>query len=66
MKTAEIRQQFLAFFQSHGHQIVPSASLVPANDPTLLFTNSGMVQFKDVFTGREKRASARATTAQQT
>jgi len=65
MKTAEIRQQFLDFFQSKGHQIVPSASLVPGNDPTLLFTNSGMVQFKDVFTGRESRNYARATTAQR-
>jgi len=63
--TAEIRQQFLDFFQSNGHQVVPSASLVPGNDPTLLFTNSGMVQFKDVFTGREKRNYVRATTAQR-
>ena len=55
MKSSEIRQQFLQFFKSKGHTIVPSSSLVPGNDPTLLFTNSGMVQFKDVFTGKETR-----------
>jgi len=65
MKTAAIRQQFLDFFQSKSHTVVPSASLVPGNDPTLLFTNSGMVQFKDVFTGRETRGYVRATTAQR-
>ncbi|MGE4369807.1 MAG: alanine--tRNA ligase [Burkholderiaceae bacterium] len=65
MKTSEIRQKFLSFFESKGHQIVPSSSLVPANDPTLLFTNSGMVQFKDVFTGKETRPYVRATTAQR-
>jgi alanyl-tRNA synthetase len=65
MKTSEIRQKFLSFFESKGHQIVPSSSLVPANDPTLLFTNSGMVQFKDVFTGKENRPYSRATSAQR-
>ena len=65
MKTSEIRQKFLSFFESKGHQIVPSSSLVPANDPTLLFTNSGMVQFKDVFTGKETRPYVRATSAQR-
>ncbi|WP_459614613.1 alanine--tRNA ligase [Bordetella sp. 2513F-2] len=65
MKSSEIRQKFLQFFQSKGHTIVPSSSLVPANDPTLLFTNSGMVQFKDVFTGKESRAYTRATSAQR-
>ncbi len=65
MKTSEIRQKFLSFFESKGHQIVASSSLVPGNDPTLLFTNSGMVQFKDVFTGAETRPYVRATTAQR-
>lgn len=65
MKTAEIRQKFLSFFESQGHQIVPSSPLVPANDPTLLFTNAGMVQFKDVFTGKDTRTYRRATTAQR-
>ncbi|OZI79805.1 alanine--tRNA ligase [Bordetella genomosp. 2] len=65
MKSSEIRQKFLQFFQSKGHTIVPSASLVPGNDPTLLFTNSGMVQFKDVFTGKETRAYTRATSSQR-
>ncbi len=65
MTSAEIREKFLQFFESKGHTVVPSSSLVPANDPTLLFTNSGMVQFKDVFTGREKRAYTRATSAQR-
>ncbi|MFV0283682.1 MAG: alanine--tRNA ligase [Castellaniella sp.] len=65
MKTSEIRQKFLSFFESKGHQIVPSSSLVPGNDPTLLFTNSGMVQFKDVFTGKDTRPYRRATTAQR-
>ncbi|NYT36995.1 alanine--tRNA ligase [Allopusillimonas soli] len=65
MKTSEIRQKFLSFFESKGHQVVASSSLVPANDPTLLFTNAGMVQFKDVFTGKESRPYSRATTAQR-
>ncbi len=65
MKTSEIRQKFLSFFESKGHQIVPSSSLVPGNDPTLLFTNAGMVQFKDVFTGAETRPYMRATTSQR-
>lgn len=65
MKTSEIRQKFLQFFQSKGHTIVPSSSLVPGNDPTLLFTNSGMVQFKDVFTGKDTRAYTRATSSQR-
>ncbi|MCY1196090.1 Alanine--tRNA ligase [compost metagenome] len=65
MKSSEIRQQFLQFFKSKGHTIVPSSSLVPGNDPTLLFTNSGMVQFKDVFTGKESRSYTRATSSQR-
>src|SRR5512132_2610261 len=65
MTSAEIRASFLEYFRSKGHSIVASSSLVPTNDPTLLFVNSGMVQFKDVFTGREKRSYTRATTAQR-
>ncbi|HVP09276.1 MAG TPA: alanine--tRNA ligase [Burkholderiales bacterium] len=65
MNSAEIRSSFLEFFKSKGHAIVASSPLVPANDPTLLFTNSGMVQFKDVFLGREKRPYKRATTSQR-
>ncbi|HXU41660.1 MAG TPA: alanine--tRNA ligase [Burkholderiales bacterium] len=65
MKSNEIRSGFLKYFESKGHVIVPSSSLVPGNDPTLLFVNSGMVQFKDVFTGKEKRPYTRATTSQR-
>jgi len=65
MKAAQVRQSFLDFFAARGHEQVPSSSLVPGNDPTLLFTNAGMVQFKDVFTGVETRAIRRATTAQK-
>jgi len=63
--TAQIRKQFLEFFQQRGHEIVASSSLVPGTDKTLLFTNAGMVQFKDVFTGDEKRSYQRATTSQR-
>ncbi|WP_217590414.1 alanine--tRNA ligase [Burkholderia sp. GbtcB21] len=65
MKAAEIREKFLKFFESKGHTIVRSSSLVPGNDPTLMFTNSGMVQFKDVFLGTDQRPYSRATTAQR-
>jgi len=65
MKVADIRRRFIDYFVSNGHTHVPSSSLVPGNDPTLLFTNSGMVQFKDVFTGAEKRSYSRATTSQR-
>ncbi len=65
MKAAEIRSKFLQYFADRGHTIVPSSSLVPGNDPTLLFVNSGMVQFKDVFLGADKRSYMRATTSQR-
>ena len=65
MKANDIRSHFLRYFEERGHAIVPSSSLVPANDPTLLFVNSGMVQFKDVFLGQEQRPYKRATTAQR-
>ena len=66
MKTsAELRQAFLTFFKDKGHEVVSSSSLVPGNDPTLLFTNAGMVQFKDVFLGRDKRPYSRATSSQR-
>jgi len=65
VKVAEIRSRFLDFFARRGHQVVPSASLVPANDPTLFFVNAGMVQFKDVFTGAEQRPCQRAVSVQK-
>lgn len=65
MKTTEIRKRFIDYFAARGHEIVPSSSLVPGNDPTLLFTNSGMVQFKDVFLGNQSRSTQRAVTAQR-
>ena len=65
MNSADIRRKFLEYFESQGHTIVRSSSLVPANDPTLLFTNSGMVQFKDVFLGKDPRPYKRATTSQR-
>lgn len=65
MKSAEIRQAFLSFFEEQGHTIVPTSSLVPGNDPTLLFTNAGMVPFKDVFLGRDPRPYVRATSSQR-
>jgi len=66
MKTVkDIRNEFLGFFEQRGHEVVASSSLVPQNDPTLMFTNAGMVQFKDVFTGKDKRDYTRATTSQK-
>ncbi len=65
MSTSEIRAGFLEFFRKHGHTVLPSSSLVPANDPTLLFTNAGMVQFKDLFLGKDRRDYLRAATAQR-
>jgi len=65
MKSSAIRKSFLDFFSSKGHTVVPSSPLVPGNDPTLLFTNAGMVQFKDVFTGQDKRAYTRAVSSQR-
>jgi alanyl-tRNA synthetase len=63
--SADVRRAFLEFFRERGHQVVKSSSVVPSNDPTLLFVNAGMVQFKDVFTGREQRAYKRATSSQK-
>src|SRR5712692_248407 len=65
MKSTEVRERFLAFFEERGHRRVPSSSLIPAQDPTLLFTNAGMNEFKDVFTGLEKRPYVRAHSSQQ-
>jgi len=65
MTSAELRQAFLDYFHRQGHAIIPSSSLIPANDPTLLFTNAGMVQFKDVFLGSDRRPYSRAATAQR-
>ncbi len=65
MTSNEIRRTFLEYFQKNGHRIVASSPLVPGDDPTLLFTNAGMNQFKDVFLGREKREYTRATTSQK-
>ena len=65
LSSAELRALFLEYFRQQGHQIVPSSSLVPGNDPTLLFTNAGMVQFKDVFLGKEKRPYSRAASSQR-
>src|SRR5580765_3461410 len=65
MSATEVRRAFLEFFRERGHTVVPSASLVPGNDPTLLFTNSGMVPFKDVFLGKEKRDYSRAASSQR-
>src|SRR6476659_3207063 len=65
MKSSEIRTRFLQYFERNGHTIVPSSPLVPGNDPTLLFTNAGMVQFKDVFLGLDRRPYTRAVSSQR-
>src|SRR5690242_7724848 len=61
----ELRQSFLEYFRARGHEVVPSSPLVPGNDPTLMFVNAGMVQFKDVFTGKDRRPYTRATSSQK-
>ena len=63
--SADIRAAFLDYFKKQGHEVCPSASLVPQNDPTLMFVNAGMVPFKDVFTGKETRPFRRATSSQK-
>src|SRR5687768_3542938 len=65
MSSHEIRRAFLEFFRERGHEVVSSGPLVPANDPTLMFANAGMVQFKDVFTGKDERAYRRAASSQK-
>src|SRR3954463_14473187 len=65
MKAADVRRTFLEFFKKQGHEVVASSSLVPQDDPTLLFSNAGMVQFKDVFTGAETRSYKRAASSQK-
>src|SRR5436190_3182025 len=65
MSSNEIRRKFLTYFHQHAHEIIPSSSLIPGNDPTLLFTNAGMVQFKDVFLGTDIRPYKRATSSQR-
>ena len=65
MKSSQIRETFLSYFKKNNHKIVHSSSLVPQNDPTLMFANSGMVQFKNVFTGKETKDYKRAVTAQK-
>src|SRR4051795_12728454 len=65
MNAAQIRNSFLGYFRKHGHEVVKSSPLLPQNDPTLLFTNAGMNQFKDVFTGKAQRERRRATSSQK-
>src|SRR3972149_795177 len=65
MESSDVRRTFLSYFEARGHTIVPSSSLVPAGDPTLLFTNAGMVPFKDVFLGKEQRSYTRAASSQK-
>lgn len=65
MTVNDVRRTFLDYFQKNGHEVVKSSSLIPANDPTLMFTSAGMVQFKNVFTGQDKRSYVRATTSQK-